>query len=342
MANKNQLLSGLFESWAGEPALNVDALPQSGSYREYYRIKGETKTAVGVYNADKKENIAFVSFSKSFFRAGLPVPEVYAENLDNDVYLLQDLGDTTLYAVIQSNKGINDAVLSIYKNVLTVLPALQINGAKAIDYAVCYPRDTFDRQSMMWDMNYFKYCFLKPAKVAFDEQLLENDFIALADYLLSADCSHFLYRDLQSSNIMLCNDRPYFIDYQGGRKGSLHYDVASLLFDAKALLPQSARMELLNYYIDSLQARTTVNEMAFKNMYYGYVLIRIMQAMGAYGFRGLTERKELFLQSIPPAIDDFKWFSENVQLPIELPELQKVIVRIAGLKDYECYRKADT
>ncbi len=341
MTNTTELLSGLFESWAGEPAQSITKLPQSGSYREYYRIQSAAKSAIGVYNADKKENLAFISFTKSFLLAGLPVPEIYAEQLENDVYLLQDLGDVTLYSFIQENKSINDAVLGEYKKILGLLPALQVDGAKLIDYAVCYPRDSFDRQSMMWDMNYFKYCFLKPAKVVFDEQLLENDFIALADFLLSADCDYFLYRDFQSSNIMLFNDKPYFIDYQGGRKGSLHYDVASLLFDAKALLPNSARVGLLNYYIESLQTKLTVNEMDFKNMYYGYVLIRIMQAMGAYGFRGLTERKELFLQSIPPAIDDFRWFAENVQMPVQLPELQKVIGRIADLQEYECYRKAE-
>ena len=340
MTNKEELLSGLFQTWAGEPAQSISMLPQSGSYRDYYRLKGETKTAVGVYNADKKENIAFLSFTKSFLQAGLPVPGIYAEQIDDDVYLLQDLGDTTLYAILQDSQSLNDATLNVYKSVLSLLPALQIDGAKLIDYSVCYPRDSFDRQSMMWDMNYFKYCFLKPARVAFDEQLLENDFVTLADFLLSADCNYFLYRDMQSSNIMLYNDKPYFIDYQGGRKGSLHYDVTSLLFDAKALLPHNVRVELLNYYIAVLQKKITVDEEAFKNMYYGYVLIRIMQAMGAYGFRGLTERKELFLQSIPPAIDDFKWFAENVQLPVAIPELQKVIVRIAELKEYECYRKA--
>jgi aminoglycoside/choline kinase family phosphotransferase len=341
MTDKNNLLSGLFESWAGEPAQSITMLPQSGSYREYYRIKGETKAAVGVYNADKKENLAFLSFTKSFLQAGLPVPEIYSELVNDDVYLLQDLGDMTLYAMLQESKGVNDTTLNVYKSVLSLLPALQVDGAKLIDYSVCYPRDSFDRQSMMWDMNYFKYCFLKPAKVAFDEQLLENDFVALADYLLSADCNFFLYRDLQSSNIMLHNGKPYFIDYQGGRRGSLHYDVASLLFDAKALLPNNVRVELLDFYIKELASKITVDEVSFKNMYYGYVLIRIMQAMGAYGFRGLTERKELFLQSIPPAIDDFTWFSENVHLPVAIPELQKVISRITGLKEYECYRKAN-
>jgi aminoglycoside/choline kinase family phosphotransferase len=341
MTGKNKLLSGLFENWAGESAQSITMLPQSGSYREYYRVKGATKTAVGVYNADKKENIAFLSFTNYFLQAGLPVPQVYAEQVEDNVYLLQDLGDVTLYAMLQDGKGFNDSLLDVYKNVLSLLPALQIDGAKLIDYSVCYPRESFDRQSMMWDMNYFKYCFLKPAKVAFDEQLLENDFVTLADFLLSADCNYFLYRDLQSSNIMLCGSQPYFIDYQGGRKGSLHYDVASLLFDAKALLPHNVRVDLLNYYIEALRKKIAVDEKSFKNMYYGYVLIRIMQAMGAYGFRGLTERKELFLQSIPPAIDDFKWFAENVQLPVALPELQKVITRITGLKEYECYRKAN-
>jgi hypothetical protein len=176
----------------------------------------------------------------------------------------------------------------------------------------------------MWDLNYFKYYFLKLAKVPFNEQALENDFNTLVDFLLTADCNYFLYRDFQSRNVMMVGDKPYFIDYQGGRKGSLHYDIASILFEAKTSIPAGMREELLDHYISSLNQYVTISKADFLNHFYGYVYIRLMQAMGAYGFRGLYEKKELFLQSIPHALNHLEWLMSHIKLPIELPELTKV------------------
>lgn len=317
----------LFEAFAHKQPDQIIALPQSGSYRQYFRIKYGNESCIGAYNEDKAENIAFISFTKHFLSKKLPVPQILAEDLNNDVYLLEDLGDTMLLDDLQDlgfPNEVSKSAIDLYKKVLQQLPRFQIRGSEGLDYSVCYPRSAFDRQSMMWDLNYFKYYFLKLAKVPFNEQNLENDFNTLVDYLLTAESNYFLYRDFQSRNIMLVKNTPFFIDYQGGRKGPLHYDVASILFEAKTHVPPNVREELLDYYMDELARYIPVNKQAFMYHFYGFSYIRLMQAMGAYGFRGLYEKKELFLQSIPPALNNLEWMLENVKLPVQLPELTKV------------------
>ncbi len=314
----------MFEAWAGEDARSFRMLPPSGSYREYYRISGRSKSALGAYNADEKENIAFLSFSDHFKSKGLPVPEIYSVDLENNIYLHQDLGDVTLYSFLQGlrkGKDFPDELLCFYKKTIKKLLCFQINGGDGLDFDKCYPRHAFDRQSMLWDLHYFKYYFLKLARVPFDEQALEDDYHQLIDFLLEAEHHYFLYRDFQSRNVMVVDDEPWFIDYQGGRKGALQYDLASLLYDAKADIPPQVRESLLEYYMDELEAYKTVDRIAFKRHYQAYVLIRIMQAMGAYGFRGFYEKKEHFLKSIPYAINNLKYLLKTVDLGIELPTL---------------------
>ncbi|RMD48223.1 MAG: phosphotransferase enzyme family protein, partial [Ignavibacteria bacterium] len=328
--NIKESLLILFEKWSGEKATEFYPLPPSGSYREYYRIKSKSKSAIGVYNSDAKENIAFLNFSKHFKSHGLAVPEIYAEDQKNDIYLEEDLGDTTLFAyltAIRKNGEFPSEAAEIYKKVLEELPKFQITAAKDLDYSVCYPRSAFDKQSMLWDLNYFKYYFLKLAKIPFEEQALENDFHTLIQFLLEAGTDYFLYRDFQSRNIMLIKHEPYFIDYQGGRKGALQYDVASLLYDAKADIPQALRTQLLKHYIDNLKNYIEFDEAKFREYYYGYVLIRIMQAMGAYGFRGFYEKKEHFLKSIPFALENLTWLLDNIELPIKIPALWNALLK---------------
>ncbi|MBN2572512.1 MAG: phosphotransferase [Ignavibacteriales bacterium] len=337
---KHQNLKKIFEKWADEKVTKFVPLPPSGSYREYYRIKGKTKLAIGAFNPDRKENVAFLTFSKHFIKKGLNVPKIYAEDLNNDIYLLEDLGDVTLFSYLVKvyKKGIfPQQLIAQYKKVIEELPKFQILASKDLDYSVSYPRDSFDKQSMHWDMSYFKYYFLKLAKISFDEQNLENDFVKLIKFLLKPERDYFLYRDFQSRNIMLVNNEPYFIDYQGGRKGALQYDLASLLYDAKADIPQHIRNQLLDYYIEVTRKIIPINEKKFKEFYYGYVLIRIMQAMGAYGFRGFYEKKEHFLKSVPYAINNLKWIIDNVELPIKIPTLWDVfskLVRSEKLKEF--------
>ncbi len=330
-SRKENSIIKLFEDWSGERVHDITPLPLSGSNRDYYRITGETRRAIGVYNPDKKENQAFLSFSGFFHSVGLAVPEIYAVNEMMDIYLEQDLGDTTLFSYLtETRKGdrFPDEVISIYKQVLEELVRFQIKGGAGIDYGVCYPRSSFDKQSMLWDMHYFKYYFLKLAHIPFDEQKLEDDFERFSDYLLQAWDEFFLYRDFQSRNVMLCDGKPYFIDYQGGRKGALQYDLASILYDAKADIPESVRTGLMGYYMNHAGEKLIGNAEEFIEHYYGYVLIRIMQALGAYGFRGFYERKEHFLRSIPYAIENIKYILGNVHIPCEMPALMDALEKL--------------
>ncbi|PLX10782.1 MAG: phosphotransferase enzyme family protein [Marinilabiliales bacterium] len=336
---KDQLIS-LFETWSGVKAAEVVKLPPSGSYREYYRISGAGKKAIGAYNADKKENESFIYFTRHFIKQGLKVPEIYATGKDNTIYLLQDLGNTTLFSYLSKVRKTNEfpsELEDIYSKVLEELPKFQILGANDIDYSYGYPRAAFDRQSMLWDLNYFKYYFLKLAKIHFYEHDLEKDYHTFIDFLLAADCNYFLYRDFQTRNIMLMDGEPYFIDYQGGRRGALHYDVASLLYQAKAAIPETTRQKLVKHYISAANKLMPLSEEKFFEHYYGYVLIRMLQAMGAYGFRGFYERKEHFLSSIPFVIDNIKWILENVPLPVKLPALENVLTQIVESKELKKY-----
>jgi len=331
----------LFETWSGERADLLLPLAPSGSKRLYYRIQGKTKTAIGAYNPDKKENIAFVNFSKHFKSKNLPVPEIFAENLEEHVYLQEDLGFTTLYSfLLQKGNGFPTLLIDLYKKVVEQLARIQIEGHKELDYSVCYPRDSFDVQSMLWDMNSFKYFFLRLGGIHFDEQALENDFHTLANYLLKADSDYFMFRDFQTRNIMIRDGQPFFIDYQGGRKGALQYDLASLLFQAKANIPHEVRADLLNHYLDSASKLTNINRKEFTDYYYGYVLIRTIQVFGTYGYRGLYERKQHFLQSIAFAIKNVKWLLANTNIPVEIPELKKALQAITESERFKIFDKS--
>lgn len=317
----------LFQQWSGKAAERFDVLPQSGSYRVYCRLEGAGLTALAAYNTDLKENEAFVSFSRSFKKAGLPVPEVYRIEESGDLYLLEDLGTQTLFDCVRS-AGFDARVLSHYSDSLQALVALQVSGKDVIDYSKCYPRAAFDRESMMWDLNYFKYYFLKLVRIPFDEQRLEDDFRSFVTYLMQEPADYFLFRDFQTANIMIREGKPYFIDYQGGRRGALQYDAASLLYDAKARMPKALRKQLTEQYIQALQARVDIDVHAFRNRFQGFVLIRLMQAMGAFGFRGIVEKKPGFMESIPFGLEMFADVLEDWSLPVEVPELKACFQRM--------------
>jgi len=295
-----------------------------GSGRKIIRLATANASAIGILYNVREENVAFLEFSRHFRRHSLPVPEIYGENLDHGAYLEQDLGDITLFDFLSQNRNgseIAPPVIAAYEKVAAILPRFQAEASRDLNYKVSYPRSSFDRQSIAWDLNYFKYYFLRLAGIPFNEQALEDDFSHLSKFLLSAPRDYFLYRDFQSRNIMLVDGNPFFVDYQGGRRGALQYDIASLLYDAKADLPPALRRQLLDAYLDSLANFLPLDRAAFLHYYYAYVYVRIMQALGAYGFRGFYERKTHFLQSVPYALRNIRWLLHNVELPIALPTL---------------------
>src|SRR5246127_2833674 len=251
------VLNRLFEEHFRSPVTRVQPLQGElgGSGRKIIRLSGENQSAIGVLYGVREENVAFLEFSKHFRRRGLPVPEIYAEDLAQGAYLEEDLGDTTLFEFLSKNRtgeNIASQVVEAYRKVVAVLPRFQVEAGRDLDYSVCYPNPSFDRQSIAWDLNYFKYYFLRLAGILFNEQALEDDFTRLTEFLLSAPRDYFLYRDFQSRNILLRDGNPFFVAYQGGHKGTLQSDFASLLYDAKADLPPEPRQQLLNHYLDAL------------------------------------------------------------------------------------------
>jgi len=321
-------LQTLFERHFHVPPARIQPLQGElgGSGRKIIRLSNDKESAIGILYNVREENVAFLEFSRHFRRHGLPVPQIYAEDLNHGAYLEEDFGDTTLFEFLSQNRAgesISPPAIDAYSKVVAILPRFQIEAGRDLNYDFCYPRDSFDRQSISWDLNYFKYYFLRLAGIPFNEQALEDDFDRLTNFLLSADRGYFMYRDFQSRNIMLRNGQPFFLDYQGGRKGALQYDIASLLYDAKADLPPALRQQLLDLYIDKLGEFIPQARDAFLHHYYAYVYVRILQALGAYGFRGFYERKAHFLQSVPYALKNLRWLSHNVKLPIALPTLME-------------------
>ena len=278
-------LHDLYTQFVGSAPTSIEELPSSGSNRRYFRLKGE-KSIIGVLGTCKEENEAFLYMSEHFHKKGLPVPEIYAISDDTMAYIQEDLGDTLLFNAIE--KGRKTSVFSDEEKTLLVktirlLPDMQFLGADEFNFSKCYPAPEFNSRSIMWDLNYFKYCFLKATGLEFLEDKLEDDFQRMTDVLLRSFSATFMYRDFQSRNVMIKNGEPWFIDYQGGRKGPFYYDVASFLWQAKANLPESLRMELLNEYVDSLRKYQPVDEEYFHAQLRHFVLFRTLQVLGAYG-----------------------------------------------------------
>lgn len=332
-----QHLKELYGNHFGSPVEAIEAFPHTASGRRYFRMSSKGRSVIGAYGKDEKENAAFIYYSNIFKNKGINVPQVFVSK-DGLFYLQEDLGSESLMdrnKKIERENGFPNELKLLYQKSIDQLTDLQINAADGMDYSNAYPRPAFDRQSMVWDLNYFKYYFLNVSDISFDEQLLENDFNILVDYLLSTNTDYFLFRDFQSRNIMLVDDEPFLIDYQGGRQGALQYDLASLLFQSKANIPQDVRDELLDYYIQSASRFIDINQKEFKEYYYAYVFIRLIQVLGAYGKRGLIEKMPYFIQSIPLALENIKWWINNIKLPIKIPYLISVLNQLTSLEKFK-------
>jgi aminoglycoside/choline kinase family phosphotransferase len=344
--NIEEKIENLYRSWSGSDATTIDRIAGSGSYRQYFRIGGSSGSVVAAYNADVRENIAFLEFTRHFLSVKMPVPGLLFTSPENDAYILEDLGDTSLFSTLSKLRSTDNHISAeggkLYMSVVEHLTEFQVRAGRGIPFQHCYPRPAFDRQSMMWDLNYFKYYFLKLAKISFDEQKLEEDFNTLADFLLEVPLENFMYRDFQSRNIMIRDNKAWFIDYQGGRKGGLQYDLASLLYDAKADLPEEFRQGLLDHYVSLSRESGSFDEYLFRRYFDGFVLIRILQAMGAYGFRGYYENKPLFLQSIPYAVKNLQLLKERSGIPLKLPELMKALEVIINTPAFSSLKPCST
>lgn len=325
-----EALQQLFRHYFNESARTIVQLPQAGSDRIYFRLSNDTHSVIGTYGKDARENETFVHHTEHFLQKHIAVPRIYALSPDKHYYLQQDLGEVSLYSIIRQ-QGISGEVQAYLKEVLQQLVYLQIKGSEDFDFNSCYPIQRFNRSSMFWDLNSFKYYFARIARAHFSEVKLNKDFHDLCDYLLEENHQYFMFRDCQSRNVMVHNGKIYFIDYQGGRMGALQYDAASLLWQAGAKIPYELRNKLFDHYADKVSELIEIDRKDFKERYHAFVLIRMLQVLGAYGFRGIIERRSHFIESIMPAIDNIRWFLENIELKIELPELYSVLEQLCKM-----------
>ena len=303
-----EVLKDLYHTFVGRPADEIVELPSSGSNRRYFRLSGP-RSLIGVSGTSRPENEAFLYMAAHFRQKGLPVPEVYCSSEDKLFYLQEDLGDTLLFDAIEKGRKssvFDETEKKLLHQTIELLPKVQFVGADGMDFSHCYPQPEFNRRSILWDLNYFKYCFLKATGLEFQEDRLEDDFQKMADVLLRSASATFMYRDFQSRNVMVRDGEPWLIDFQGGRKGPVYYDVASLLWQAKAKYPDDLREELLGSYIAALRQYIPVDETYFRSQLQHFVLFRILQVLGTYGFRGYFEKKPHFIQSVPYAIDNLR------------------------------------
>ncbi len=333
-----QKLEESFYTKYGKKPDSIVPLKSNGSDRRIFRIFSGDQTVVGIIGDDPDENTAFVEFTKIFLEQGLRVPEIYHTELEKGVYLEEDLGDDTLFSwmtEIRESDGFTDEIKDIYRQVIAYLPNFQIKGGKKIDYSLCYQHVIFGKHSMNWDLNYFKNRFLDVFyRHSIDDDAIEDDFKNLVSFLLQEERKYFLYRDFQSRNVMIKNGLPYFIDYQSGRRGALQYDVASLLYDSKANLPENFRDELLEAYLERVQDFAPIDPKRFMKYFYGFVLIRIMQAFGAYGYLSVVKKKKHFFRSVPFAIDNLRILLEkNLEIFDIIPNLRNIYEKFVEEKD---------
>ena len=319
-------ISSLYEAFKNTKEDRIEKLPQSGSDRIYFRIYAGNETYIATYNINIRENETFFYFSQHFITAGLPMPTIYAINDEKTIYIQEDLGIDSLLDKLEQY-GHTDYTYGLYQETLRQLAKVQVLGDRGLDYDRCLTAKEFGKQAIMSDLLYFKYYFVDTLKVPYDKQAMLEDFETLSNYLNNSNQKYFLFRDFQSRNVIVNNDAVHFIDFQGGMKGALQYDVASLLWQAKANLSETWKESLLNGYIDEVELllNEEIDRNMFLSQYNGYVLIRLLQVLGAYGFRGLFERKAHFLTSIPLALRNLKFFIDNKQIGLVTPEFDKIL-----------------
>ena len=334
-------LQQLFQQYTGCEAEACLQLTPAGSPRRYYRLSAGGRSLIGAIGTSVCENEAFFAIARQMRSQGLPAPEVHAIADDRMRYLIEDLGDTSLFDLIgeaQRRGGYDEADMEMLRSVVRLLPDIQWRTAQGFDFAKCHPSPELNHRGIQWDLHYFKYCFLKATGMEFDEEKLENDFDHLADVLLKDGDECFMYRDFQSRNVMIRDGKPWLIDFQGGRRGPVEYDLVSFLWQARARFTPAMRQELVAEYIHTAQRYRSFDEEAFGQRLQYFVLFRTLQVLGAYGYRGYFERKAHFVQSIPMAIDNLRnLLAENAFA--DMPYLAALLHEMTELPLFAPYKE---
>ncbi|MBX7137674.1 MAG: phosphotransferase [Oligoflexia bacterium] len=326
-------LSALFREAFGVSTPHFETIKEHASKRRIYRLRDQQRSVIGVVNPDRAENRAFVEFAKHFKKNGLPVPEIYCSAQDWSAYLEEDLGDLTLLDRLQCSRdtqsALSDALLALYREALEQLCRFQLVAGRGLDYSFCYQGADFDRSAVLGDLRDFREQLLQPKRIAFDAERLQSEFDLLANQIASYPAHYFMYRDFQARNIMLLNGRCWFIDFQSGRRGPLQYDVASLVYQSAAALAPSEREALVRHYLAEACKLEKIDTAQFVDSLPTFAIIRLMQALSAYGRAGLRDGKEYFIKSIPSAA---KMLTETVQqsiLAARLPEVLAVASKLS-------------
>ena len=309
----------------------IQPIAESGSTRRYYRVVTDSKSLIGTYSENVEENESFLYLSNHFSTIHLSVPQVLAVNAEHTCYVQSDFGDTSLFQYVNEDLRCNkysDITIDYFKQTIEQLVRFQVEGHQGLDYNKVYPTPCFDRSSILEDLNYFKYYFVKPhAEIVFNETRLNKEFEQIADFLGQAPSDFFMYRDFQSRNIMIADGHPCFIDYQGGRKGPLQYDLVSLLYQVKAQMPQELRNTLIDYYKQCVSKYLDVEAVQFDKYLPYFIYLRLLQVLGAYGFRGLIQKKSHFIESIPFALKEIERHFATTPIG-EYPELCQVLTQL--------------
>jgi len=336
LKEKADIFNRLFDTFLGKKPDSIVPLPESGSARKYFRLVSGNKSYIGTFHTVIEENRAFVSFARHFFSLGLAVPEVLAVSDDYIAYIQTDLGDTSLFKLVQdalTQGDFHPLLIDYYKDALSNLLNFQFKGDQGLDYSLAFPTSHFDEKAIRDDLNYFKYYFLKlQPEIVYNEAELEHEFTQLTQFIVQAPTDFFMYRDFQSRNIMIHEGKTHFIDFQGGRKGPLQYDVVSLLFQVKAQIPEAVKTELLDFYLQKLEKYTNTKAIQFRHYYPAFVYLRLMQVLGAYGYRGLIQKKRHFVESIPYAIKSLTSLPAQYDIPLSLPVLKGIFLQLSKLK----------
>lgn len=328
-------LDKLFERYTGHKVEDRSELTSSGSHRRYFRLTGGNISLIGVIGTNLSENKAFCYLSAHFREKGIKAPKVFAKSDDGMCYIQEDLGNAQLYNVISQGRETGEYSSfesSILCHTIEMLPKIQFKGAQGLDYNCCFPEPEFNERMVMFDLNYFKYCFLKATGMEFDEIRLQDDFDKLKNDLLLDMGNTFMYRDFQARNVMIKDGEPYFIDFQGGRRGPIYYDVASFVWQARSRYPEALKQAMIQTYLTSLKEYVNIDTAVFEQRLRLFVLFRTLQVLGAYGFRGYFEKKPHFLGSVPFAIDNLR---RLLVTPFDsYPYLNKVLTKLTTMQQF--------
>lgn len=325
--NEDILREMYAEQYASQ-ATAFDRLPGHASARQLARISGPAGTCIGVEFSNVRENRTFIAFARTFFEHNFRVPEVFLVSPCETFYLISDLGSDTLFDVLNAARGDSTdfptSVIPLYKNALAELVRFQTIGARCIDFSKCCQDSVYGADGMRYDLNAFASEYLNRAGISIDAEKYHADCEVFISFLLQSPADYFLYRDFQSRNIVVNGGVLGFVDFQGGRRGPLQYDVVSLLYQSQAQIPALLRDELVTFYLQELQKVESVSPDDFFLLYNGYVFLRLYQVLATYGREGLGGRKAYFLNGIPRARNLLQEIMSTRGLPVPLPELQRV------------------